>query len=66
MNIFAESSGRRFNFVLRQVELQSAAETMGETKETEAYEEELLDYEEEEEKAPDSVGAKLNGETVKK
>lgn len=39
---------------------------MGETKENEAYEEELLDYEEEEEKAPDSVGAKVNGESVKK
>ncbi|GER35353.1 ATP-dependent RNA helicase SUB2 [Striga asiatica] len=39
---------------------------MGETKENDAYEEELLDYEEEEEKAPDSVGAKANGESVKK
>ncbi|CAA0822751.1 DEAD-box ATP-dependent RNA helicase 56 [Striga hermonthica] len=39
---------------------------MGETKENDAYEEELLDYEEEEEKAPDSVGAKVNGESVKK
>lgn len=39
---------------------------MGETKENEAYEEELLDYEEEEEKAPDSVGVKVNGESVKK
>lgn len=39
---------------------------MGETKETEAYEEELLDYEEEDEKAPDSVAAKVNGESVKK
>ncbi|GER51674.1 ATP-dependent RNA helicase SUB2 [Striga asiatica] len=38
---------------------------MGETKENDAYEEELLDYEEEEEKAPDSVGAKVNGESVK-
>ncbi|XP_057424352.1 DEAD-box ATP-dependent RNA helicase 15-like [Lotus japonicus] len=39
---------------------------MGETKD-EAYEEELLDYEEEEDKATtDSVGAKLNGETAKK
>ncbi|KAJ8640998.1 hypothetical protein MRB53_017692 [Persea americana] len=32
----------------------------------EAYEEELLDYEEEEEKAPDSVAAKAAGEPVKK
>ncbi|KAF7817245.1 DEAD-box ATP-dependent RNA helicase 56 [Senna tora] len=38
---------------------------MGETKD-EGYEEELLDYEEEEEKAPDSVGTKVNGETAKK
>jgi len=38
---------------------------MGETKE-ETYEEELLDYEEEDEKAPDSVGAKVNGESGKK
>nr|GMC47051.1 DEAD-box ATP-dependent RNA helicase 56 [Ipomoea batatas] len=39
---------------------------MGENKENDAYEEELLDYEEEDEKAPDSVGAKVNGESVKK
>ncbi|KAH1244794.1 DEAD-box ATP-dependent RNA helicase 56 [Glycine max] len=38
---------------------------MGETKD-EAYEEELLDYEEEDEKAPDSAGAKVNGEATKK
>lgn len=38
---------------------------MGETKD-EAYEEELLDYEEEEDKAPDSAGAKVNGEAAKK
>ncbi|KAG8388279.1 hypothetical protein BUALT_Bualt02G0109100 [Buddleja alternifolia] len=37
---------------------------MGEVRENEAYEEELLDYEEEEEKAPDSVNGKT--ETVKK
>ena len=41
-------------------------EIMGETRDNDAYEEELLDYEEEEDKAPDSVGAKVNGETVKK
>ncbi|CAA0821272.1 DEAD-box ATP-dependent RNA helicase 56 [Striga hermonthica] len=35
-------------------------------KENDAYEEELLDYEEEEEKAPDSVNTKANGESVKK
>lgn len=46
--------------------LKSANIDMGETKETEAYEEELLDYEEEDEKAPDSVAAKVNGESVKK
>ena len=38
---------------------------MGETKD-EAYEEELLDYEEEDDKAPDSAGAKVNGEATKK
>ncbi|KAL8166462.1 hypothetical protein V2J09_007961 [Rumex salicifolius] len=38
---------------------------MGETKDID-YEEELLDYEEEEEKAPDSVIAKANGEAGKK
>ncbi|KAL9313291.1 hypothetical protein ACSQ67_018743 [Phaseolus vulgaris] len=38
---------------------------MGETKD-ETYEEELIDYEEEEDKAPDSVGAKVNGEATKK
>ncbi|KAK2974392.1 hypothetical protein RJ640_021248 [Escallonia rubra] len=37
---------------------------MGEVKDNEAYDEELVDYEEEEEKAPDSVNAKT--ETVKK
>ncbi|KAJ1429123.1 RNA helicase, DEAD-box type, Q motif [Sesbania bispinosa] len=37
---------------------------MGELKDTEAYEEELLDYEEEDEKAPDS--AKATAETAKK
>ncbi|KAM7277006.1 hypothetical protein ACFE04_018872 [Oxalis oulophora] len=39
---------------------------MGETKDTDAYEEELLDYEEEEDKAPDSLVAKVNGEAPKK
>ncbi|KAL6534076.1 DEAD-box ATP-dependent RNA helicase 15 [Orobanche hederae] len=39
---------------------------MGETKENDTYEEELLDYDDEEEKAPDSVGIKVNGESVKK
>ncbi|KAG6770731.1 hypothetical protein POTOM_026421 [Populus tomentosa] len=39
---------------------------MGETRDNDTYEEELLDYEEEDEKAPDSVGAKVNGEAVKK
>ena len=38
---------------------------MGETKD-EGYEEELLDYEEEDDKAPDSVAAKANGEGGKK
>ncbi|KAJ9559260.1 hypothetical protein OSB04_013874 [Centaurea solstitialis] len=41
---------------------------MGETelKDNETYEEELLDYEEDDEKAPDSAGVKVNGESVKK
>ncbi|RZC68250.1 hypothetical protein C5167_031504 [Papaver somniferum] len=38
---------------------------MGETKEIDTYEEELLDYEEEEEKVPDSNGAKATGEVAK-
>ncbi|MBA0668781.1 hypothetical protein Goklo_001666 [Gossypium klotzschianum] len=39
---------------------------MGETRDNDAYEEDLLDYDEEEEKAPDSVTAKVNGEAGKK
>lgn len=39
---------------------------MGEVKDNEVYEEELFDYEEEDEKAPDSVNGKPAGETVKK
>lgn len=39
---------------------------MGEAKDNDAYEEELLDYEEEEEKAPDGVAAKATGEAAKK
>ena len=39
---------------------------MGEARDNDAYEEELLDYEEEEEKAPDSAAAKASGEAVKK
>ncbi|XP_042389600.1 DEAD-box ATP-dependent RNA helicase 15-like [Zingiber officinale] len=39
---------------------------MGEAKDNDVYEKELLDYEEEEEKAPDSVAAKVSGEVVKK
>ncbi|KAL8501844.1 hypothetical protein ACS0TY_021092 [Phlomoides rotata] len=39
---------------------------MTEVKENDAYEEELLDYEEEDEKAPDSIGVKVNGESAKK
>ncbi|KAF7810489.1 hypothetical protein G2W53_037232 [Senna tora] len=41
------------------------SKNMGETKD-EGYEEELLDYEEEEEKGPNSVVTKVNGETAKK
>ncbi|GLU06871.1 hypothetical protein SLE2022_238590 [Rubroshorea leprosula] len=39
---------------------------MGETRNNDAYEEELLDYEEEEEKAPDSATGKVNGEAAAK
>ncbi|KAA8541906.1 hypothetical protein F0562_023058 [Nyssa sinensis] len=39
---------------------------MGEVRDNEAYEEELLDYEEEDEKAPDSVNAKAAGDSAKK
>ncbi|KAG9154056.1 hypothetical protein Leryth_000548 [Lithospermum erythrorhizon] len=39
---------------------------MGDAKENEAYEEELLDYEEDEDKAPDSVNHKVNGDSAKK
>ncbi|KAL2896708.1 DEAD-box ATP-dependent RNA helicase 56 [Bienertia sinuspersici] len=39
---------------------------MGETRENDAYEEELLDYDEEEEKVPDSTVTKANGEAAKK
>lgn len=39
---------------------------MGEEKENEVYEEELLDYEDEEEKVPNSVSVKGTGEVVKK
>lgn len=39
---------------------------MGETRDNDTYEEELLDYEEDEEKIPDSNGAKATGEVAKK
>ncbi|MBA0737700.1 hypothetical protein Gogos_011152 [Gossypium gossypioides] len=39
---------------------------MGETRDNDAYVEDLLDYDEEEEKAPDSVTAKVNGDAGKK
>ena len=39
---------------------------MGEARDNDAYEEELLDYEEEDEKAPDSVASKAAGESAKK
>ncbi|KAG5599707.1 hypothetical protein H5410_031077 [Solanum commersonii] len=39
---------------------------MEDTKESDAYEEELLDYEEDDEKAPDSISGKINGESAKK
>ena len=39
---------------------------MGEVKDNDVYEEELLNYEEEDEKAPDSVASKAAGESAKK
>lgn len=39
---------------------------MGENKENDAYEEELLDYEEDDEKLHDSFSGKVNGESAKK
>ena len=39
---------------------------MVENKDNEAYSEELLDYEEEDEKVVDSTAAKTNGDAVKK
>ncbi|KAL8091614.1 hypothetical protein AgCh_034027 [Apium graveolens] len=39
---------------------------MGEIKDNDAYEEELIDYEEEDEKAPDSATAKASTDAVKK
>lgn len=39
---------------------------MGEVKDNDAYEEELLDYEEEDEKAPEAINGKPGSETVKK
>ncbi|KAK7832497.1 dead-box atp-dependent rna helicase 56 [Quercus suber] len=39
---------------------------MGETRENDGYEEELVDYDDEEANAPASVANKVNGETVKK
>ncbi|GMN45422.1 hypothetical protein TIFTF001_014611 [Ficus carica] len=39
---------------------------MGETRDNDVYDEELVDYEEEDDKALDSVGAKVNGEAPKK
>lgn len=41
-------------------------EGMGDARDNDAYEEELLDYEEEDDKAPDSVNAKANGEAAKR
>ncbi|PKI75666.1 hypothetical protein CRG98_003926, partial [Punica granatum] len=55
----------RLKLLLRSSLLVTGSQNMGETKDNDAYEEELLDYEEEEEKAPDSA-AKVNGEGAKK
>ncbi len=39
---------------------------MGETRENDGYEEELVDYDDEEANAPASVATKVNGEAAKK
>lgn len=39
---------------------------MGEVRDNDGYEEELVDYEEEDQNAPNSVSAKPSGDTVKK
>lgn len=39
---------------------------MGEVKDNDGYEEELVDYDEEEQNAPNSVSGKPNGESAKK
>lgn len=52
-------------FLLMDSQLSVWLQNMGETRENEAYEEELIDYEEEDEKAPDSA-VKVNGEGAKK
>lgn len=39
---------------------------MGEVRDNDAYEEELVDYEEEDQNAPNSLSAKPSGESVKK
>lgn len=49
-------------FFLIRIRLQK----MGETRDNDVYDEELVDYEEEDDKALDSVGAKVNGEAPKK
>jgi hypothetical protein len=57
---FCSSASRSRQFLVVQTRrLDRMAETYAEP-------EELLDYEEEEEAAPDAVAAKTNGETVKK
>lgn len=40
--------------------------SMGEVKDNDGYEEELVDYDEEEQNAPNSVSGKPNGESAKK
>ncbi|KAF3449507.1 hypothetical protein FNV43_RR10235 [Rhamnella rubrinervis] len=46
--------------------LHTAVAEYGETRDNDVYDEEFVDYEEEEETAPDSVTAKANGEAAKK
>lgn len=40
--------------------------SMGEVRDNDGYEEELVDYDEEEQNAPNSVSGKPNGESAKK
>ncbi|GAV66020.1 LOW QUALITY PROTEIN: DEAD domain-containing protein/Helicase_C domain-containing protein, partial [Cephalotus follicularis] len=55
-----------FDFETLVFSVTSKGEIMGEIKENDGYEEELLDYEEEDEKAPESVSSKAVDDSAKK